>query len=556
MTNLRKYKVVDLFAGAGGLSLGFQQTHKFDIKVAFETNRNAQKTYRRNHPHTRLLDDVCKADYSSIITEFGPIDVVIGGPPCQGFSNVNRQKNHAISKNNMLVKQYVRAVLELQPKAFIMENVGMLKSNTHRFYMDKEDIRTVEEYNIPTLETELPLLDEEYVSKEALEITQDEKLINQYLWDEAEYFLLNIVFRQRKNSKKLEEALAKYQKKLLNLVDKLIKIEVGQSEIITLNYKVGKAIDDYYRGLLSAQEVVSILEKPIMIQRMLSKSKEIFDNNILVERYTGDKHIVAHTRSFAVYDYLKQVLGSDKNGYVIDNGVLSAADFGVPQKRMRFVVMGIKKSICSKVELPKGSFKAEAYNTVRDAIGDLSNINPGYNVAEDSGIVIEPVGNEISSLGRKLRDTNILYNHIVTETRETALKRFAAIRQGENFHSLDLTMKEDTYTDASRTQNTIYLRLDYNEPSGTVINVRKSMWIHPEQNRAISIREAARLQSFPDSFVFEGTKDAQYQQVGNAVPPILAKAIAKKLAKLLNKGLAEHGLSKKMINGEKFCEVI
>lgn len=66
------------------------------------------------------------------------------------------------------------------------------------------------------------------------------------------------------------------------------------------------------------------------------------------------------------------------------------------------------------------------------------------------------------------------------------------------------------------------------------MNVRKSMWIHPTLNRAVSIREAARLQTFPDSFVFCGTKDSQYQQVGNAVPPMLAKAIAEHLAKYLD----------------------
>lgn len=60
------------------------------------------------------------------------------------------------------------------------------------------------------------------------------------------------------------------------------------------------------------------------------------------------------------------------------------------------------------------------------------------------------------------------------------------------------------------------------------------MWIHPTINRAVSIREAARLQTFPDSFVFCGTKDSQYQQVGNAVPPILAKAIAEHLASYLD----------------------
>ena len=64
---------------------------------------------------------------------------------------------------------------------------------------------------------------------------------------------------------------------------------------------------------------------------------------------------------------------------------------------------------------------------------------------------------------------------------------------------------------------------------------RKSMWIHPTINRAVSVREAARLQTFPDSFVFCGTKDSQYQQVGNAVPPILAEAIAEHLALYLDK---------------------
>ena len=68
---------------------------------------------------------------------------------------------------------------------------------------------------------------------------------------------------------------------------------------------------------------------------------------------------------------------------------------------------------------------------------------------------------------------------------------------------------------------------------GTVVNVRKSMWIHPTLNRAISVREAARLQSFPDEFEFVGTKDSQYQQVGNAVPPKLAKKIAEHILKYL-----------------------
>ena len=140
-------------------------------------------------------------------------------------------------------------------------------------------------------------------------------------------------------------------------------------------------------------------------------------------------------------------------------------------------------------------------------------------------------------MGRQLRDADKLKNHMVTQTTDTAMARFKALKQGQNFHSLEDELKSNTYTDVSRTQNTIYLRLNYDEPSGTVVNVRKSMWVHPTLDRAISVREAARLQTFPDSFVFCGTKDKQYQQVGNAVPPIMAKAIAKKVASVLSKSV-------------------
>ena len=132
-----------------------------------------------------------------------------------------------------------------------------------------------------------------------------------------------------------------------------------------------------------------------------------------------------------------------------------------------------------------------------------------------------------------LRNAEVLYNHVSTATTPEALERFKAIKQGDNFHSLDAKLKTN-YSDPTRTQNTIYLRLNYNEPSGTVVNVRKSMWIHPALNRALSIREAARLQTFPDSFVFYGTKDSQYQQVGNAVPPALAKSLANHLCEYLD----------------------
>lgn len=529
------YKVVDLFAGAGGLSLGFKQTKKYDIKVAFENNPEMQATYRLNHPDTDVRGDVCTADYTAIQEQYGAIDVVIGGPPCQGFSNANRQKNHAVNKNNMLVKQYVRAIVELQPKAFVMENVGMLKSQVHRFYLERGDEELIKKYNIRVRETSLSLIDAQYVFDGILNIIQNSQEAERHLWPDNHFSELNIIYKAAKNIEKLEKALRKHQRKLLSIAEIHIGAEI-ENPIIAADHDAFQAVKDYYNGTIVLDDLKALIEPSIMFQKMLIRACEIIDNNIVVDRFEQVNGVIAIIRSFAVFDYLKAILGSEENGYVIDSKVLCAADYGAPQKRMRFVVMGIKKSISEKVALPLGSFDEKHYRTVRDAISDLEDVEPVVDMAEDVGISLEEKA-ELGVLIQSLRNSAVLRNHIITATTDTAMQRFKKIKQGKNFHSLDPALKTNTYSDISRTQNTIYLRLKYDEPSGTVVNVRKSMWIHPILDRAISIREAARLQTFPDSFVFCGSKDKQYQQVGNAVPPIMAKSIAKKLASILRKSL-------------------
>lgn len=530
------YTVVDLFAGAGGLSLGFMQTQKYDIKVAFEKVPHMQETYRRNHPNVEMQGDVCAADYDDIKRRYGDIDVVIGGPPCQGFSNANRQKNTAINQNNMLVKQYLRAILELQPKAFVMENVSMLRSDVHRFFMEKKDEETVRRCKIPVKDTVLHLLDEKFVFEGALELVQDKAKAATSLWPEEHYFELNVIYKASKNLDKMKAALEKHRKKLERIAS-IYHESVSDDYLNTEAKRAFDAITGYYAGELDVSEIKARIEPSIFIQRMLSKAMEIHENDILVDSYTKTNGIAAIIRSFAVFDYIQKILEAPENNYTLDSDVLCAADFGAPQKRMRFVIMGIKKDIASKVTLPIGSFTGKKYRSVREAIEDLEDVTPVYDLADDEvGMTLEEKDG-LGDLAQALRNSSVLKNHIVTKTTETAMKRFRALKQGENFHALDESLKTNTYTDASRTQNTIYLRLNYDEPSGTVVNVRKSMWIHPTLDRAISVREAARLQTFPDSFVFCGSKDKQYQQVGNAVPPIMAKSIAKKLAQTLTKNL-------------------
>lgn len=534
-----KYSILDLFAGAGGLSYGFLQTGRFYIKAAFENNLNAQKTYKRNHRNAAVYNDVSDALSDEVKAKLGQVDVIIGGPPCQGFSNANRQKNHAISQNNSLVKKFVQIVLHLNPMAFVMENVNMLQSDIHRFYMDETDSETIEKYSIKTTPSEIPLLEAEFIFPGVADIARNMARISNYLWKEKDYLSLNIVFKTRNNPKKLCVSLEKHKKRLLALAKKLISSLDENDPVLKHDHAAGTAIHNYFAASATyeaANELCRAIMPAIMLQRMLSKAKEILDSRIEVDNYSTKDGLVAHVTSMAVIDYIESILGATSTGYSINYGILSSADFGAPQKRMRFVLIGVRKSICDDVKLPTGTFSEANYRTVKDAIKDLEEIEAATEVSDDDqGVRLPDAPKDISELGKQLRDSKNLCNHVSTATTPDALERFMAIKQGDNFHSLPPELKT-TYSDTERTQNTIYLRLKYDEPSGTVVNVRKSMWIHPVKHRALSIREAARLQTFPDSFVFCGTKDSQYQQVGNAVPPMLAKAIAEHLCRYLDRG--------------------
>lgn len=195
-------KTIDLFAGAGGLSYGFESTREFLIVAAAENNKNARKTYVENHKgrnDIRLIPDVRDYDFSALASEFDGIDVVIGGPPCQGFSNANRQKNHIISMNNSLVKEYFRAVKEIRPKAFVMENVSMLSSETHRFYDSAKDHDVVTSLGVQMREDELVLADSDYNGYSLVNIIQADAVADYKISDEL-FQLLNVRIRDHFHS--------------------------------------------------------------------------------------------------------------------------------------------------------------------------------------------------------------------------------------------------------------------------------------------------------------------------------------------------------------------
>lgn len=525
------YKVVDLFAGAGGLSLGFKQAGKFQIVAAAENNENAKKTYKRNHPEVDLRDDVRKINYSDLKKKHGDIDVVIGGPPCQGFSNANRQRAQTISMNNALVKEYVRAIQELTPRVFVMENVSMLKSDVHRFYYSDKDKKTIDNLGIKLRKDDLELLAEDYCKGREQELILTLKDYEKNLWPRREYISINVLYRQRNNPVKFENAVKKYYSSLKKLAARLVERGDSDSFALHADYTMACAIQTRLEGTEDNNiSVLQAIELPLMIQRMYCHYSELMENQIVINGFSTKKGICVKVSSFPVYEYVEKMLSAIPYSYRINAAVLNSVNFGAPQKRERYIIIGVRNG--PQPELPLREI-VEPFKTVREAIEDLQEVKPFYEV-DSPPILLNPYNAKKDSLISQLRDSKEISNHVITKTGETARKRFEALEQGQNFHDLKEELKS-TYTNYERTQKTIYLRLKYDEPCGTVVNVRKSMWIHPELDRALSIREAARLQTFPDSFIFEGTKDSQYQQVGNAVPPILAKAIAFSVLTILEK---------------------
>ena len=124
-----------------------------------------------------------------------------------------------------------------------------------------------------------------------------------------------------------------------------------------------------------------------------------------------------------------------------------------------------------------------------------------------------------------------LMNHDIRYPAQKVQDRIAFVPQGGNWRNIpDCLMRN--YADKGRCHSGIYKRLVANKPSVVISNYRKSMLIHPYQDRGLSVREAARLQSFPDNFIFEGPISHIQQQIGNAVPPLLAKAVFSQIVKI------------------------
>jgi len=283
------------------------------------------------------------------------------------------------------------------------------------------------------------------------------------------------------------------------------------------------------------------------------KFVEVFDPKIvLIENVPG---MVSFEEGQTVTAILKAL---QDLGYRVSLRILFAPHYGVPQMRWRTVFLANRIGVDPTLMFPQPSFFAKGRanfttkylgkslildhttldflpsgSNIWDAIGDLPAIENG------GGDEIMPYESQAFSPYQKYLRYNSeeIYNHKSAGLGKANLERLPHIPPGGSWRDIPFDLLPKGMKRARRTDHTKrYGRLDYQGLGSTILTKCDPHWgtyIHPEQNRIISVREAARIQSFPDYFKFYGSLSDQYEQVGNAVPPLLAKSIGDSIAQWL-----------------------
>lgn len=260
---------------------------------------------------------------------------------------------------------------------------------------------------------------------------------------------------------------------------------------------------------------------------------------------------VAKESKELIIDVLKRELV--EAGYInYKEFVLDASKYGVPQRRHRFFILAAKDEKYT-IEMPEETTEKEV--TVEEAFADIPEVvantwteNPIYNGHESEYSLL--MKND-TFWKRETKEKKLL-NHLPMNHRKHIIERFGILQQGEGLKGLFARLSPEeleTYQASKVIPKTVYVkrnyRLRWDEASPTVTSHCLDEFVHPEQNRALTVRECARLQSFPDSYDFVGgpylvahddrTQQDKYEQIGDAVPPLLAYAWGKKIASILGK---------------------
>lgn len=313
----------------------------------------------------------------------------------------------------------------------------------------------------------------------------------------------------------------------------LVAIDVWEDAIKTYNHnrksQVGKCIkiEDFNKKelptIVKNNKIHGVIGGPPCQGFSTVGTRDINDprNHLYLEFY---KTVKIANPDFFVLENVRGMLTLNKGlfvqdilkrfgslGYNIEYKLVNAADYGVPQNRYRVFFVGIKNR---KFEFPEISVKKLSAS---DAISDLLN--------EDNSLKYKTKPqNDFQKLMRK--NAKFVLNHELTTHSEQTIDVISKVPDGGNIRSLPPKYWE------IRRYNKAFERMNSKQPSNTIDTGHRN-YFHYKENRIPTLRESARIQSFPDVFEFLGTRGSQYKQAGNAVPPLLAMAIANKIKNIL-----------------------
>lgn len=252
---------------------------------------------------------------------------------------------------------------------------------------------------------------------------------------------------------------------------------------------------------------------------------------VVMENVTGITSVAEGRAVDEIYQRLGQL------GFYVEHRILKAEEYGVPQERRRIFFIGSRVS--KRIEWPEptcgpaDSLFHKPYVTVKEAISDL----PALAIREGSEEA-DYTSEATYEYQRLMREgAEKLYNHVAPDLADINLKRLTYIKPGGSWRDIPTRLLPAGMKRARRSDHTKrYGRLHPNGLACTILTKCDLHWgayIHPCQQRTLTVREAARFQSFPDRFRFYGARFEQFRQVGNAVPPILAEAVAFKVGEML-----------------------
>ena len=530
------------------------------------------------------------------------IDVVTGGPSCQSFSLSGRRKR--FDKRDGLFNHYLKVIRALRPKYFVMENVkGLLTKDNGRFkveimremrsIIDDKGVGAFMSYAQRLLKQSVtPYMTDVFIAKLQMEITSDEDKANDY----KEQFFDLLDGQLRKSTRQIDYRVSKSNKYIstirhgLSLLRRNEQREKISAEII--NEKTISNIDNdmfaemfnAFLAAISDEEITAAIITSIdMVDELKQAGQDIEDLKQAVDLYSFSldecfdelRKLAANKNGVAEYEDIMRQLRL----YNVEQMVLLSSNYGVPQNRERVVFIGSRNDQHPIKEIP-ATVKPEQKVTVYEAISDLDFIGNGevrttYATPEphpewDGLIKRRKVDGEITEDGQTfaewskagrlshrftfdcqpfyVRDrqdlqgkmdleTAELFNHQTSAQNETVQRRLKVIAECGGYTD-ECKAKLKEFGLESNKRN--YFVLKPNSQSPTVVTMPDD-FIHYSRYRAMTVREMARLQSFDDSFVFQGKRQTggdkrkseipQYTLVGNAVPPLMARAIGNEILK-------------------------